>query len=198
MSVSFQAESTPAKAQPALRILLIGLPGAGKSTLAEALTRRYALPRFEIDEFRRQYADGTVAGDYLARTHFLRACGKEPRAIFEFSAVGVYRFDTATALREYPAPLLTLWVDAPKDLREERLAQRGGRLPWPRHNPEATPEEIEARGHAVLRQDLAAGFWTKGPGWRAHRLDAGGPLAAATQALFRLVDDFVVGTAGSS
>lgn len=174
-----------------LRVLLIGLPGAGKSMLASALEQRFGLPHFGIDGFRLQHSDGTVAGDFLARAHFLRHCGSEPRAVFEFSALGVYRFDTANALREHPAPLLTLWVDAPHTLREERLSQRGGRVPWPRHRLTETREQIEARGYEVLRTDYERGFWSQGPGWQAHRIDTSQTVEETTRVLFRIVEEFL-------
>ncbi len=191
MSASMGDQPQSVNVPTALRVLLIGLPGAGKSTLSHTLQKRFGLPHFEIDEFRRQHADGTIAGDCFARAYFLRACGTQPRGIFEFSAVGVYRYDTANALREYPAPLLTIWVDAPYALREERLARRGGRLPWPRYRLDVTQEEIEAKGHAVLQKDQECGFWTKGPGWQAHRLDTGRALNEATGELLGLVEEFI-------
>lgn len=172
----------------ALRILLIGLPGAGKTTLAAFLNQRFGLPLFAMDGFRCTYGDGTVAGDCQARAHFLRACGTETRAVFEFSAVGVYRFETATALAESPAPLLTIWVDAADAVREERLTKRGGRIPWPRYRTEATREELEAKGREVLRRDFERGFWKREPNWHAHRLDTARSLDESQAELVRLVE----------
>lgn len=191
MGDSMAQDCKAGTAPTGLRVLLIGLPGAGKSTLAAALKQQFGLPLFEIDEFRRQHSDGTVAGDCFARAHFLRACGKEPRGIFEFSAVGVYRFDTANALREQKAPLLTVWVDAAPALREERLARRGGRIPWPRYRLDASRQELEEKGALVLREDYERGFWTSDPGWQVCRLDTGNSVKQATLELVRRVEEFM-------
>lgn len=180
--------SSASSSSSGLRILLIGLPGAGKTTLAAFLYQRFGLPLFAMDGFRRAHGDGTVAGDCQARAHFLRACGTEARAVFEFSAVGIYRFETATALSEHPAPLLTIWVDAADGAREERLTARGGRIPWPRDRADATREELEAKGREVLRRDFERGFWKREPRWHAHRLDTTRSLEESQAELVRLVE----------
>lgn len=190
MTEQSQAGPLAHAATERLRVLLIGLPGVGKSTLAEALKDRFVLPHFAIDAYRVEYADGTVAGDYFARAHFLRACGTQSRGVFEFSAVGAHRFATANAFREQPGALLTVWVDAPHGLREERLAKRGGRVPWPRYRVDETREAMEEKAYEVLRMDLASGFWAQEPGWQAHRLDTDRSLGDATTELLRLVQEF--------
>ncbi|MDI7267219.1 MAG: hypothetical protein QME96_04430 [Myxococcota bacterium] len=176
---------------PDLRVLLIGLPGGGKSTVAAALAARHGLAHHSIDDFRRRYSDGTVAGDCLARSHLFRAFRAEARAVFEFSAAGKYRHDAASALRERPAPLLTAWLDTPRPIRERRLAARGGRVPCPVHAHGLSDAEIDEAGERVLREDFAQGFWSRDPGWEARRIDTSGSLDAALAELFRLVGDFV-------
>jgi predicted kinase len=176
---------------PDLRVLLIGLPGGGKSALAAPLAERHGLAHLSIDDFRRRYSDGTAAGDDLARSHFLRALGTETGGVFEFSAAGKRRHDAASALRERHGPLLTVWVDAPRPIRERRLAARGGHVSWPVHQHELSGAELDEVGARVLRDDHAQGFWSRDLGWEARRIDTSGSLDAVIAELFRLVDDFI-------
>jgi thymidylate kinase len=181
---------SPEETSP-LRILLIGLSGAGKSTLADAVSDRWRLPSFTIDGFRREHGDGTVAGDYFARAHFLRACSHVRQGIFEFSGSGIHRHAVRQAFREAPAPLLTVWLDVPHSRRRERLAARSGAsLPWPGWKLGVSSEAIDDEALKVLAQDFATRFWEGEPGWHARRLDVDIPLEELTQSFTALVTDF--------
>lgn len=165
------------------RILLVGLPGAGKSTVGEELSARLRIGVHRLDDYRRAIGDRTVAGDYLARAGFLRACTRPEPAVYEFSASGYHRVAVRQAFRELGAPLLTAWIDVPTETRRERLAQRGTSVPLPDWGiaPGAFDEQMEAK----LRADFETGWWKEGPGWRSVRLDGRRPASV-------LVDQLVV------
>ncbi len=154
------------------RILLIGLAGAGKTTVGALLAARLGLSVHRLDDLRGAIADGTVAGDYLARSAFLRACGLPGPAIYEFSAAGYHRVAVRQAFRETGDRLLTAWIDAPLSVRRERLARRESSVPLP--NWGIAPGAFDDAMTAKLRADFEGGWWEDGPGWQALRLDGTG------------------------
>lgn len=159
-----------------MRILLLGLAGAGKTTLGVELSRIQDLPLVRLDAFRESHGDGTIAGDYLARSLFLRACGTLREGLFEFSGAGFHRVSVRQAFREGSGPLLTVWVDTPHEERHRRLAKRGGRVPLPDWGlaPDANQEAMRDK----LVVDLEMGFWASQPGWHAERVDGQQPVQA--------------------
>lgn len=184
-------EPSPPSVEPFLpRILLIGLSGTGKSTLAQRARLHSELPHFNIDAFRRQHGDGTVAGDYFARAHFLRACSTEPHGIFEFSGSGPHRFATRQAFRERPAPLLTVWLDVPHERRRERLATPREGVPWPDWKRVPSADVIDEEGRKTLEQDFLHHFWEGPANWRAERLAADGSIESLDRELEFLIRAF--------
>jgi hypothetical protein len=151
------------------RILLIGIPGAGKSTLAARLNR----PVIALDNIRVGVSDGTPAGDYLARSHFLRACQEQSNAVFEFNGAGSHRHPVRLALLLLNEPLLTVYVRVSVSVSIARTTLRGTTVPFPTYGvdpAQALPEMIE-----VLESDFANGFWSSKPGWTAVALDGTRP-----------------------
>ncbi|MES2644741.1 MAG: AAA family ATPase [Myxococcota bacterium] len=163
------------------KLLLVGLPGAGKTTVGDALVARLGVPVHRLDTFRNALADGTVAGDYLARSAFLRACHAPNAAIYEFSAAGYHRVAVRQALREAGDTLLTVWIDTPGGVRAERLARRTSTVPLPDWG--IAPGAFDDRMEAKLRADFDAGFWEIQPGWRGLRLDGTLPVETLVDTL---------------
>ncbi len=159
-------------ARPGPRVLLIGLGAAGKTTVGRLLASRWRVPLVSLDDCRRRWGDGSVAGDHLARAMFLRACGALDAGVFETSGAGAYRHATRAALLERPTPVVVCWLDVPHDVRHARREAPPGDVPYPVH-AQGVWRDDEAE--ATLRGDLASGWWTEGPGWNAHRLDATRP-----------------------
>lgn len=75
-------------------ILIIGNIAAGKTTLADKLIEAGFADReeyFAIDDLRREYGDGTYAGEFLTWSHMLRAVEfphPTKNGIYEFSGTG--------------------------------------------------------------------------------------------------------------
>jgi shikimate kinase len=159
------------------RMLLIGLPGAGKSTLAA----RLGGPLVALDDIRREVSDGTPAGDYLARSMFLRACQAQESAVFEFNGAGSHRHAVRQALSMLKAPLRTVYLRVPVDIALARVAARVTRVPIPDYGVDPAVAFPEMRD--VLEKDLAAGYWSSRPGSSAMVLDATQPIEAWLAAL---------------
>lgn len=169
----------PPSENPVRKLLLIGLPGAGKTTVGDLCAEQMGLPVHRLDDFRRSLADATVAGDYVARAAFLSACTAPEEGLYEFSASGFHRIAVRQAFREARSTLLTVWVDTRSEVRGERLATRTTTVPLPDWGipPGAFADAMEEK----LRADFDSGFWEFAPGWRALRVDGGQPPDVTAQ-----------------
>ncbi len=141
-----------------MKILLIGLAGVGKSTLATALAEHLGWACHALDDHRRALADGSIAGDYLARAAFLRSCAAPGSGIYEFGGCGPHRHGVRLALEESGEPVHVVWLRASSELRAARLAAREQAIPGPSWG--VAPGEVEAALEGVLRRDQEDGFWT--------------------------------------
>ena len=75
-----------------VKILILGNIGAGKTTVAKQLQQKIGYELCPIDDFRKEYGDGTVTGEYLALYHFLKECSNNRNAILEFTGAGCHEY----------------------------------------------------------------------------------------------------------
>ncbi|MCZ6688104.1 MAG: tyrosine-protein phosphatase [Planctomycetota bacterium] len=140
-----------------MKVVLVGLTASGKTVLSRQLSLALDLPVFRGDDFRRLLGDGTVAGDYRARSAFIQSCATAERGIFEFSGVGAHRVAVRHALLEHGGPVrvVTVWCD--EEVRRQRLSARV--LTVPRPDWGLSPTHDAGRQIERLRRDHANGFW---------------------------------------
>lgn len=114
-----------------MKILVIGTLGAGKTTLARALSQETGYPYVSIDDCRIRYSDGTYDGEDAAWHYFLRACLDPSPHILEFSGGGPHVGEVRDALISSGLPVIILWIDSPLDLCIKRASNREILIPAP-------------------------------------------------------------------
>ncbi len=114
-----------------MKILIIGTLGAGKTTLARALSDETGHLYTSIDGCRITYSDGTIVGEETAWDYFLEACSDPSPAILEFSGMGPYACLVRDALLSSKLPVAIIWIDVPHDLCIERATKREKIIPAP-------------------------------------------------------------------
>ncbi|MCP1715602.1 thymidylate kinase [Methanocalculus alkaliphilus] len=114
-----------------MKILIIGTLGAGKTTLARALSDETGFPYTSIDDCRIRYSDGSIVGEETAWDYFLEACSDPSPAILEFSGMGPYAQMVCDALLGSKLPVAIIWIDWPHDLCIERASKREKNIPAP-------------------------------------------------------------------
>ncbi len=70
-------------------VSIFGCPNAGKTTLRNALKERHpGVGSYCIDDFRKEYGDGSPEGEFLAQMKFLETMDKED-GFYESSGAGM-------------------------------------------------------------------------------------------------------------
>ena len=114
-----------------LKVLIIGTLGAGKTTLAQALSQKTRYPYVSIDDCRIRYSDGTFEGEDAAWQYFLKACSDPSPGILEFSGGGPHVCEVSVSLLLSKMSILIIWIDMPHDLCIERASKRNIIIPAP-------------------------------------------------------------------
>jgi DNA polymerase III delta prime subunit len=113
------------------KILLIGTPGSGKTTVAQRLARETGFPYASIDGCRIRYGDGTVEGEECAWEHFLAICRKPAPGILEFCGMGPHVEEVRDDLLCSTVPVSVIWLVLPLDTCIARASQRQKKIPSP-------------------------------------------------------------------
>ncbi|NMC04334.1 MAG: ATP-binding protein [Candidatus Lokiarchaeota archaeon] len=143
-----------------MKILVIGNIGAGKSTLIAWLKDKIGYPVVGIDDLRMHFGDGTIAGEYLAQYHFLKACASRDALIIEFSGAGAHKHAIMLALKESTMQVHVILVDTPLSTCLQRRTDSAFTIPYPKWDVPIS--EVIPRLQAELDSDVNKGFWTAG------------------------------------
>ena len=146
---------------PNCKILVIGNICAGKTTLALDLHHHLGFPLAILDDFRKQYSDGTIAGDYFACAYLLRACSGPGPAILEFSGAGPHAWAVRMALGESDLPCIVILVDTPIDTCIARATIKVFDVPFPDEWSVPVEQTIQSLSWQ-LAEDHVAVFWELG------------------------------------
>ena len=132
--------------------IVVGAPGAGKSTLAQHLNREMGLSFGSIDHERRVHGDGTAAGEMRAWASFLSQIELGTCAGIEFSGSGPFVAHVKQAIRNSERAYRVIWVHAPCDVCVERVRARHLTTPYPFHGE--TIIETTRELHARLEREI--------------------------------------------
>ena len=130
-----------------MNILIIGNIASGKSTLAEELSKALSCEIFSIDDMRKEYSDGTFAGEFMAWSKMLEVIQHpEPSGagVYEFSGTGKNTWFVREAMKysqeHHKAKWLTVYCLCDKPTLLKRLENRTYNIPIPYNfgNPEAS------------------------------------------------------------
>lgn len=113
------------------KVLIIGTLGAGKTTLAQALSQETGYSYVSIDDCRIRYSDGTFDGEDVAWHYFLLACRDPSPKILEFSGGGPHVCEVRDALLYSGITVIIIWIDIPHDLCIQRALKREIVIPAP-------------------------------------------------------------------
>ena len=97
------------------RIMIVGQPGSGKSSLAQALGRRSGLPVIHIDKI--HWQPGWVERSKAEKTRLCEEAEQRERWIFEGGHSATWRSRLARAD-------MLIWIDRPVGLRLWRVVRR--------------------------------------------------------------------------
>lgn len=141
-----------------MKILILGNIGAGKTSLAKKLHKKYSFQFLSIDDCRKKYGDGTVPGEYLAHYHFLHACVNDSNVILEFTGAGCHKYAIKKALEDSNSEILVIFLDVSNTLCKQRISDRDWDIPIPSWKFDLDKHlEFVA---ADLASDSHSGFWT--------------------------------------
>ena len=156
--------SGPPEAVPPALVVVLGVSGAGKTAVGQAVAERLGWPFRDADAL---HAPASVAkmargegltdaerAPWLASLHALlrrHAARGEPLVLACSALRARYRERLAEGLEAAPLPLRWVWLDAPPDVIERRLAARQGHF----------------AGAALLPSQLAA-FEPPAEAWRVQ------------------------------
>jgi adenylate kinase family enzyme len=164
-------------------LVLIGAPGAGKTTLAQALRDRTGLRFSSIDGERAIHGDGSTAGEMRAWASFLGQIEEGTCDVVEFSGSGPLVWHLKQAIKNAVRPCRVVWIQSPLEICVARVRARDSRVPYPFRAE--TPVETTIKLHARLECEIANEMYWKSD--YVTRVDGRLSIEAQVDAVIHLV-----------
>jgi hypothetical protein len=142
-----------------MKTILFGNAGSGKSTILDMIAASSDYEIIQIDEFRRQYSDGSKEGEEIARNIFFSRVVPNKKQFIECSGVGEVAKLLFDVLKRTGEPLLCLTLLVPAEICKERLKNRVVDLPFPR--PVSEINSFIDRTQAKIQEGEITNLWIK-------------------------------------
>jgi len=153
------------------KILLIGTPGSGKTTIAQQLARDTGFPYASIDGCRIRYGDGTAGGEEQAWEHFLAICRRPAPGILECCGMGPHVMEVRDDHLCSTVPVSVIRLVLPPDTCIARAVPRQKKNPSPfPWAPVAYPVPLIHGGTGFARDSI----WIREPHFHATRQECPG------------------------
>lgn len=115
-----------------MKIVVFGNVGSGKTAILSKLKEKIPFDIIAIDDFRRQYGDGSEEGETTARKMFLESIDENKNQFIECIGIGKVANELFDKLNQSIEPLICLTVNAPKEICQSRLSGRIWDIPFPK------------------------------------------------------------------
>ncbi len=124
-----------------MKILVLGNIGSGKTTCCKALSNHF--PEWDyiaVDDFRRSLSDGTLKGDALAKSAFVKKISHEnsPCQIIECSGFGRLGSSVFRRMMKYEGELIVIVLSVGLEECLDRLGKREWDVPFPENTTRGT------------------------------------------------------------
>jgi len=142
-------------------LVLVGAPGAGKSTLAEWLRTHEGLRFVSIDNERSVHGDGCSAGEMRAWASFLNQIELGSCNGVEFSGSGPFVSHVQQAIKNSKRAYRVVWIETPSEVCIARIQKRHTMIPYPFSGE--TLVETTRELHFRLKREMSEGRY-----WKSH------------------------------
>jgi adenylate kinase family enzyme len=145
-----------------MKIFVFGNLGSGKSHLTRYLAERFLeFSLLSIDGFRRQFGDGTIENELLAKHRFIEAIDLGTNQIIEATGCGDTGEQMANQLSSASENVMIVILDTPLEVCLSRLRNRIWDVPYPAPTDHAI--NLAERTDALIREGEIQSIWSSNP-----------------------------------